>query len=340
MLVYQKHKKQFTFALYVECIVSMWKFITKYGLLLVFGLTLANAFAQQENNLPDSSKYKYTGKALSPKDSLRFFERRLISLSESILTAKEQRERTLSTYYFARTLVQALKQPNSYEYPFDSIKKYISILESPDDKFRIFTWSLKHGKDSLVTADSFEFFGAIQMHNKERLELYGLYDSSSKLDKPEYTELPNRFWYGALYYQIIYTKRRGNKYYTLLGWDGHTMASNRKIIDVLTFDEEGHPRFGAPIFDMDDKKPPKWRVIFEFRDDAVMTLRYVKKKKLIAFEHLIPPDKKAIGMYPTYLPDGSYDYFVFKRGKWKKKELLFENVRNIPMDAFSPKRRK
>jgi hypothetical protein len=67
-----------------------------------------------------------------------------------------------------------------------------------------------------------------------------------------------------------------------------------------------------------------------------MTLRYIGKKDLIAFENLIPPDEKSIGMYQSYLPDGSYDYFVYKKGKWKKREMLFENVKNIPMEEFAP----
>lgn len=292
----------------------------------------------QIDNTDSSSNNIFVENAppLSPQDSLIFYERRLIGLGQSIITARSQEERVTSTYFFAKTLIAALKQPGSFEYPFDSAARYVSILTPPDKSFRIFTWSLKWGKDSLVTADSFEFYGAIQKPNADKLELYGLYDSSARLGKPEHIQLSNRFWYGALYYQIIETKYKKQKYYTLLGWDGHTMASNRKIADVLVFDEMGKPRFGAPIFEMEENVPPQHRVIFEFRDDAVMTLRYIKKKDLIAFEHLIPPDQNSVGMYETYLPDGSYDYFIFKKGKWKKKELLFENVKNIPMEEFSP----
>lgn len=332
----QNSKKQFTFAQNVRCFSEMKNRIIKLGLLFFLTITFTNSVAQKNNSSPDSSKYFITGKPLSNKDSLKFYERRLISLGESIITAREMAQRYTSTYHFARTLISALKIPNSFDYPFDSVKKYISILTPPDKKFRIFTWSLKWGKDSLVTADSFEFYGAIQMNNKEKLELYGLYDNSTKVGKAEYSELSNRSWYGALYYQMAVVKYRRKKYYTLLGWDGHSMASSRKVIDVLTFDEMGKPVFGAPIFDMSDKKPPKYRVVFEFRDDAVMTVRYIKKKKLIAFENLIPPSPNAVGLYEQYLPDGSYDYFVFKKGKWIKKKLLFENVKNIPMDAFSP----
>lgn len=301
----------------------------------VFAVCTTQPLAAQIENSENVVEENST--PLSPEDSLRFYERRLVVLSESIITARSQQERSVSTYYFARTLIAALKQPGSFNYPFDTVKKYISILNDDENKFRIFTWSLKHGKDSLVTADSFEFFGAIQVNNTEKLELYGLYDSSSKLGKPEYQELSNRFWYGALYYQMATVKVKKKKYYTLFGWDGHTMASNRKVIDVLTFDEEGKPHFGAPIFELEKEKPPKWRVIFEYRNDAVMTVRYIKKKKIIAFENLIPPSPLSVGMYENYLPDGSYDYFVFKKGMWQKREFLFENVKDIPMDELSPK---
>jgi hypothetical protein len=81
----------------------------------------STVYAQQKNTLPDSSDYQVTGKPLSPKDSLRFFERRLIGLGESIIMAQTEEERFVSTYNFARTLIGALKLPNSFEYPFDSV---------------------------------------------------------------------------------------------------------------------------------------------------------------------------------------------------------------------------
>lgn len=292
--------------------------------------------AQQDNPISADSVEKLK-QPLSPLDSLKFFERRLVTLGQSIITARSQDERTTSTYYMARTLVAALKQPNSFEYPFDSVSDYISILTDPDKKFRIFTWSLKWGSDENVTADSFEFYGAIQINNPEKLELYGLYDSSSRMDRPEFITLPARFWYGALYYDMAVVKYKKKKYYTLLGWDDHTMASNRKIIDILVFDDSGRPQFGSPVFKMNgDDKPAQHRVIFEFRDDARMTLRYIEKKKLIVFETLEPPNPNSVGMYETYLPDGGYDYLEFKKGYWLKKKHFFKNVKNIPMEEFEP----
>src|SRR6476661_886720 len=48
--------------------------------------------------------------------------------------------RVKANYTFVKTLVSALKEKNSYNYPFNELKELISIKNSGDNKFRIFTW--------------------------------------------------------------------------------------------------------------------------------------------------------------------------------------------------------
>ncbi len=69
---------------------------------------------------------------------------------------------------FIRSLVKALKLPNSFEYPFDSLQT-ISRLYAPDSSFRIFTWQYK--KDNLLYLQE----GAIQMNQPDgSLKLFPL----------------------------------------------------------------------------------------------------------------------------------------------------------------------
>src|SRR5262249_52961055 len=156
-------------------------------------------------------------------------------------------------------LVIALSLPGSFNYPFDSLKE-ISIVKSPDNKFRIFTWNLRNDNDS------YRFYGAIQRNEKQPVKLIPLFDAGPLIKKPEDTTVNNNFWWGALYYKIIPVKANNETYYTILGWNGSNKKSNKKVIEVLTF-KDTIVVFGAPIF----KAGPNdimYRVVFEYSNDV------------------------------------------------------------------------
>lgn len=239
----------------------------------------------------------------------------LVSLSYKVINSNDEMVRRNSNNVFIRTLVSALKLPNSFEYNFDSVKS-ISILKSKDNVFRIFTWHL-------VTDDGYyRYYGAIQKNNKDRLELYAFFDNSAFILNPEDTSLNKDSWFGAHYYTIVETQKRKskNKQYVLLGWKGNDPKTNMKVIDVLSFDENGQPIFGAPIFNYNDKV--KQRVVFEYAESVSMLLRYLPKKKWIVYDHLAPPNEKSEGQYEVYGPDLSYDGLKYKRKKWYLMEKI------------------
>lgn len=223
-------------------------------------------------------------------------------------------------------LNEALEYSESESFNFDSTRKHISIIESENNKVKIFSWTTYSARDSFS-------FGAVLVHKeKKKKTIVNLYDSSSTFEKePHHKTLKTTQWYGALYYGITYRKYKKQEYYTLIGWDGYTRESNRKLLDVLVIDKAGKMKFGAPIFKVSDKKRPLSRVIFEFSNQASMVMRYEKSRKVITFENLIPPDNNGKGIYSLYIPDGSYDYFKWKKGLWIKNEMLFEGF-NIPTE--------
>lgn len=257
-------------------------------------------------------------------DSLHDFELILQGQADLIINAADENTRRTTCFGFIKNLVKALKIPGSYDYPFDSLKQ-ISILKAPDNKFRIFVWNLR------LDNESYRYYGCIQMNDKQKgLKLFPLFDNSPTIRNPQDTVLGSDSWWGALYYTILMNKYKGNTYYTLLGWDGNDKTSNKKVIDVLTF-QEGVPVFGAPIFRFSKDSVAK-RVVFEFSNDAVMILRYVGEKKIILYDHLIPPKPSATGIYKLYLPDGSYDYLNWQNGQWVKGEKVFDTI-TIKTDA-------
>jgi hypothetical protein len=258
-------------------------------------------------------------KGISPEhlDSLKNLEIEMQGQAELIIDAADFDTRKTTCFSFIRNLAAALSLPGSYNYPFDSLRQ-ISITKSPDDKFRIFTWNLRN-KD-----DAFRFYGAIQRNEKTGVTVIPLFDAGPLIRKPEDTIVDSKSWWGALYYKIIPVKVQNEMCYTLLGWNGSNKKSNKKVIDVLRF-QEGTAVFGAPIFRA-GANDIMHRVVFEYSNEVQhMILKYEPEKKYIVFDHLVPINPKATGFYELYYPDGSYDYFVFEKGYWVLKEKLFDN---------------
>lgn len=248
---------------------------------------------------------------------LHLYEDSLVDLGKKFVNDENDLERKNANYTFIKTLVSALKIPNSFLFPFDSVKS-ISIINSPDNRFRILSWHV-------INSDgSYRFYGTIQLNTGGNLKMYPLEDYSPLLKNPEDSVTDNRKWYGAQYYKIIpvYSPK---PYYVLVGWKGNTVESTKKVIDILSFNE-GKPEFGMRIFDGNGKT--RDRVVFEYTRQASMLLKYVPEQNLIVFDHLAPPDPKLKGKYSTYGPDLTYDGYKLKNGKWVYVENI--DMRNVP----------
>jgi hypothetical protein len=253
-------------------------------------------------------------------DSLRDYEIRLGGLGFSMVRDFDEEVRITSGRNFIRQFGRALRVANSYYYPFDSLKN-LMVLYAPDDLFRIFTWNVA------TNDETFRYFGVIQMNPEKVAKLnkkeeifnsfYPLIDRSDSIGDIFFTTVDQNKWFGASYYKIIKTSFAKKDYYTLLGWDGAGPATNKKIADVLVFNN-GKPNFGAPIFDI-NKKRRYYRMVFEFNNQATIALRYDDKQKYLIYENIVPNKPANAGFVEHYYPDGTFDYLVWKNGVWIKK---------------------
>lgn len=140
-----------------------------------------------------------------------------------------------------------------------------------------------------------------------------LRDSTDLADGLDTRKIGPDQWYGALYYKAIVSTWKKKTLYTLLGWDGHDQLTNRKLIDLIGF-EKGRPVFGAPVFKADKKT--RYRLIYEYGEEATMLLRYDDKLGMIVMDHLAPKEPYLKGNYQYYGPDMSHDALDFVDGKW------------------------
>jgi hypothetical protein len=246
-------------------------------------------------------------------------EKMLKSLAYRIVNDTTEKGRVDAVVRFIPALVEALKIPESFVFPFDSLIQFISIQQSPDKSFRIFSWQLNRDNGA------YRYYGAIQKNNPAQLELFPLFDYSDSLLANESVDLKNavldnKHWKGAVYYNIIERKVKNQTYYFLFGWDGNDLWSNRKIIEALYF-KNGNPVFGAPLFVMQDESL-QHRFLLEYRDEATVSMNYVDEEKIIVFDHLVAPEQRMADLKFTFMPDGSYSGFKWKKGKWNYVDKL------------------
>ena len=264
--------------------------------------------------------YTLPAQRLSKADEkfLQLKEDSLKKLSVKIIQGINSSDRFIADSIFTKTLVRALKTPHSFYYPFDSLET-ISHLYAPDSSFKIFTWQM------MINDNVIRQHGAIQMRTYDgSLKLFPLIDKSDVTIKLNDTVANNKGWIGAIYYNIIQKKAGNQDFYTLLGFDENNIRSNKKLIEVLHFDD-GEPIFGGRFFSFEEDsvfKTSIGRYIMEFKKEDGPKLNYDPEMDLIVVEHLISetnePNKKW-----TYVGDGDYEGFKWKNGKWVHIEKIF-----------------
>ena len=212
---------------------------------------------------------------------------------------------------------EMLKQKESYRYPFDRLTT-VSKLMAPDEKFRIYTWTLP------LENGMHEFYGFIQIPAENEFRVVELFDSYPTYENRDFATGDADSWFGAIYYEIQKEKYKGDTYYTLLGWNGKDMFSNMKVLEILYFDVADRPRFGKPIIHVD--KNPRTRFIMEYAEDAGVSLRWNRKLGMYVFDHLVPKDGAQPGMFAFYVPDFSYDALEFENGEyWLREDVEVNN---------------
>lgn len=257
------------------------------------------------------------------KEQVFTFEHRvdsLIILADSISSGSDFHKVTANEH-FQRILREVLKDPLSIEYPFKDKISILSVVQNKKVDFRIYTWVVK--TDDAV----FDYFGFTQyQRNKKKRNLknyvYALTNKSAEIGRDEFSTLDTSRWIGCVYYDIVPPEKRKDRTYLLLGWDGCTWRSTKKIIETVTFNSKGEASFGKKVisYNIGTAKKPKMiskaRLIFEFNAKVSMTLDYNDEQEKVIFDHLSPANPRLAELYFTYAPDFSYDGLEYKNKKW------------------------
>jgi len=247
----------------------------------------------------------------------------LQSLLDSLRAAKNDDAKNKWNLQFKKQLTVSLNEPTAFTFPFSNLLT-IGKITSPDNKIRIFSWNVEQDDQTQ------KYYGFVVKNDDKNgvHTVIELIDNSFMLPMKTDEVLDADNWYGALYYEIIPVEKSNKTYYTLLGWDGNSTMSNIKLIDVLYF-SGNTVKLGTPIFKTADGL--KRRVYMEHSEKTVMSLRWDGIHKRIIFDHLSPESPTMEGFYEFYVPDMSYDAYVFQNNKW----VLMEDVIGVNVDTES-----
>ncbi|MEM6397311.1 MAG: hypothetical protein AAF741_13270 [Bacteroidota bacterium] len=250
----------------------------------------------------------------SKEDSMAFY-------AYALLHDSTAEERFLACRELIPSLVESLKQSNSFQYDFERLGQHVSIQYPADSSFRIFTWQLH------VSAEEYRYYGAIQLNNTE-LKLFPLIDRSFELPEEEIQNMPlspDR-WYGNVVYDIqTVENENGESYYLLYGADTYSAYRRRKLLDVLQFNDD-KAVFGKPIFPATPGSLPRHRLVLEYSAAVSVTLRYDTDLEQIMMDHLIMVEGPH-GEGPVFVPDGSYEAFKLENdGNWSYVEKVFDHI--------------
>lgn len=280
--------------------------------------------------------------AMAQSDSIQGAEKMLMELLKETRSAKDDSTRIVLNERFADMLATTLNMPTSHAWPFDSLN--LSKLTSKNGKIRIFNWNIQQNNRSNLY--SMIILNIVQ-DTVIRLQTM---PSIKLLD--EKTIYLNGEWPGGLYYKIIEREGGPKGLLTLLSWDGFSPDANRKTIDALTFDSEGMPVFGLPIFKT--KNGLRSRVVSEYYARSSFTLHYDRQKielsnvrrsqrkindEIIVLDHLVPLNESLQGQSWAYVPAGNiYDAYVFLNNYWTFVEDIAP--RNPATEKEAPKKKE
>ena len=221
-------------------------------------------------------------------------------------TGKERKTLELN---FRDSLIKTLNYEGAPNFPFDSLKVIGRIL-SDDEKLIVYSWNIPQ------SGGFNNYYCLLQFFNKKekKYTLTTLEEKPGFLNQDQQQVASINLWPGALYYQIITTKYKGQNFYTLLGFDFNSLISNRKLIEMIYFDEQGFPHFSQQSFEYEGKMLN--RIVFEYAERAQMNVNYNDNNEMIVFDHLSPFKPSLQDQYQFYGPDMSYDGLVFKERFW------------------------
>jgi hypothetical protein len=279
----------------------------KFACTIIAIFQLQNLFGQDAVNAPSVNiNADFANRPIHWQDpatitnKMVLFEDSLCYFIDSVYYTKDFEKRQAGNYALIRIMKGMLKQANAYVFAFDTLQTKMNILQPPNKAFKLFQW------DMMDAYGMPRYFGVIQLASGK---LYPLVDISAQIAKQaEDSILTDTRWFGASYYKIIEQNTINGSAYFLLGLNSNNEKSERKVVDVLQFNNKGEATFGAPMFQSMTSKTPKIcnRFIAEYQKDSHISMNWSNEENMIIYDHLESTIGDNAKRY-SFVSDGTYD---------------------------------
>ncbi len=251
-----------------------------------------------------------TGFSQETLNDLKFYGDVMINAFESEHRARagERFESLIDTY-----ITEKLYQNDSWS----SIKNYTRLVANKDSSVILLTWQKDIGSHPLS-------YGGYALINDKAIPL----TQSSLLDRDaEYMQYGHSDWYGALYYNMRPLK--GDKSsYLLFGYQQNGKFDKTKVADVLIVKEESI-QFGGEHFvteNPESRDDIKSRKLLTYSSDTNASFNYNEALDMIIFDHLMPRMGQQESQGSTYVPDGTYEGYEWKNGRFVYQAKIFDHI--------------
>ena len=243
----------------------------------------------------------------------------LLKLFSGILDTNNNEERVRLNDSIVKIIDKYIESEMVLNHRFVDLR-YLGQILSPDSRLKIITWNL------VMTDGTNKYFCYLVRKGNRGKPNQVFKLTGANMDDPPRTDkiYSPEDWYGALYYAVQPFRHKRETFYVLLGLDYTNLLISTKIIDVLTFTDDGGIIFGKDCFIRGDDI--KQRELLSYSADGITTLRFNNKKSII-FDHLVPVSQVRPESPGFYVPEFSFDAYVLKKGIWKFEENIEPTIR-------------
>ncbi len=200
---------------------------------------------------------------------------------------------------------------------WNTLKSISRLQANQDSTVILLTWQIDEGSYPLS-------YGGYILIDGKATKL----TQTTKIDRDiEYMSVSNSDWYGALYYGLRPLKGSKDKY-LIFGYQHNEKFDKTKIVDILDV-SGGSITFGSELFvteSEDTRDDVKLRKLLTYSSDTNASLNYNEALDMIVFDHLMPRMGQQEGQENTYVPDGTYEGYEWKGGKFIYIEKIFDHI--------------
>lgn len=195
-------------------------------------------------------------------------------------------------------------------------------IQSPSDSsFALITWQFEKADGMFSPRGLIVFNSGKFVHLENDPEIW---------QDPEYERFEGNQWPGAVYYQMHSFEHGKDTLYILFGYHGWDGKNRLRIVEIMEA-QDGIVQFGAPvlIMDADSVRPDaRYRKVLKYSAQSNVRIQYEDSLKMIMMDHLIPARTPEGDL--SWVPDGSYEAFELRDGRWYFVEKVFHQTQDVP----------